>query len=318
MRKSTLLKVAGTLAAVMFSFGVMAQSYPAQINHAGDVGNYTNVPAETILHTTGLGLKLYVAPDPIYSPSYTGTSAADLNANSEWRWVFGADYATGTQIKNFANENWVELTAGDIPAVGTSRTFWVLERFGALGCVDPLSATSKILTTTGEPDATMVGANTGAVWTPMTAGLEFYRCGDGHTDNLTLTFSETSSTVNEYAYSITATTTGYDIDGNIIVATAPAAGHAITVAPAIGTFVASPATAVIPAMTFVQDGGNNVRTRYQFTLSEVGSRISALSHFRAGIANALYAPTAPQVVTYWLNLPPVTGPIYHIPNNYTF
>jgi len=320
MRKSTLLKVAGTFAAVMFSFGVMAQTYPATINHTGDETDY--VEATTVTYqTVGYGLKLYAAPDPIYSPSYDGTGAIGngLNTSSQWRWVYGVNFATGTLVKDWANQNWVEIPAATIATPG-DITFWAAERFGTAGCADG-TGQSHVVTVLPAPDGTMVGANTAAAWTVMTADREFYRCGEGHTDDFTFTFSEAGTPYAVYAAQITVTATGYDAGGAVAVAEHDVtAAYGLNVDPTtftVASFVAAPAFTT-PAMQFENDGTNDVRTKYVYTLSGVSSRVLTLSQKRAGVAEAYVAPTVAQTVTYWLNLPPVTGPIYHIPNDYAY
>lgn len=330
MRKSTLLKLAGTFAAVMFSFGVMAQSYPATINT-----NYVEA-TETSYQTTGLGLRLYAAPDPVYSPNYATTpTPANINALSEWRWVYGVSFADAgaTQIKPWtAAQNYVDIAAGQLPVSGT-RLFWAAERFGAAGCADVIGK-SHLVTVIAAPDATMVGANTGTLWTQLVAGREYSRCDAAEVDNLNIAFTEAATGYEGYAYNVTVTAIRYNIDGQPVdnlgaVIADPAGATDVTGTLGLATvadittiastdFVATPQTPAFGALTYLQVAGANVRTKYVFTLSGIASRISSLSHLRASIANAYYTPTVAQTVTYWLNLPPVTGPIYHIPNNYAF
>lgn len=293
--------------------GAMAQTYPSTINT-----NYVEA-TETTYQTTGLGLTLYVAPDPVYSPGYDGDGTPAYNASSQWQWVYGADFATGTIVKAWANDNFVALDAADLPAAGATRTFWVAERYAAAGCADA-TGQSHIVTVLPVPTAAMAGTNVSTLWTEITAGAEYYRCADGWTDNLSLTFTETGvpAPYAKYAYTITVTVTGYDADGAVVVGpTDVTATYGKSVAATDASFVDATSTYTPLAMTFATSGGNNVRTKYVYTLATVASRISTLSHSRAGVANAFYNEAgANDVVTYWLNLPPVTGPIYHIPNNF--
>ena len=337
MRTKNLLKLAFTMMAMFVITGAMAQTYPTPLNHTEDTYDYTVVD-ETIYQTTGYGLTLYVAPDPAYSPDYDGTGArgTDLNATSQWRWVYDAaaydDGGTETEVKTWANENWVTIAAGGLPAAGNSRIFFVLERFGAAGCLPAdATATQKTVAVLAAPDATMVGANTGSDWEVETADRVFYRCGEGYVDNLTLTFTEAGTPIPTYVWDITATVEGFDAnDASVGAAVAAGAQKIVTVADitavANGDFIATGGdnwNPEIPAvMNFLTHdfgaGAVNVRTKYVFTLNNIASRISAISQKRAGVATAYFAPTVAQTVTYWLNLPPVTGPIYHIPNNYAF
>jgi len=313
MKKTNLLKLAFTMVAMFMYLGMMAQTYPATI-----LTDYVQA-TETSYQTTGLGLTLYVAPDPVYSPSYDEATNTGMNGASEWQWVYGADFGTGTLLKAWTTgENYVVLAAGDLPAAGSTRLFWAAERFAAT-CADA-TGKSHLVTVIAEPTGLMEADNTSTNWTEVTAGTEYYRCGDGYVDDLNLTFTETGvpGTYDYYAYNITVTATGYDADGNVVVGPTDVTatyGTPISAAATDATFVDGPTTTVtIPAtMDFVQLAAVDVQTKYEFTLASVASRISTVSHQRAGVANAFYADT--DVVTYWLNLPPVTGPIYHIPNN---
>jgi hypothetical protein len=321
MKKSTLMKLALTIVAIFVILGAQAQTYPAAIQdpaHANAL-NYV-VPTETTYQTTGLGLTLYVAPDPVYSPLYNGVGAVGINASSQWRWVYGISFADAgaVEIKPWtALQNYVAIPAGSLPAAGSTRLFWAAERQSA-GCADNIGK-SHLVTVLPAPTASLAGANTAAAWN-VAAANEFYRCGEGYVDDLTPTFTETGviAPYNVYAYNITATVAGYDATGVEVVAAAPAPAYNISVAATDATFVASGTSTAIPVnMMYVQNAGVNVRTKYVFTLASVASKISTLSYYRAGVANSFYAEAgANDIVTYWLNLPPVTGPIYHIPNNF--
>ncbi|RPH29408.1 MAG: hypothetical protein EHM93_17280 [Bacteroidales bacterium] len=319
MKKSTLMKLALTMVAIFVMVGAQAQTYPAAIQdpaHANAL-NYV-VPTETTYQTTGLGLTLYVAPDPVYSPLYNGVGVVGINASSAWRWVYGVDFLTGTLIKDWTVlQNYAAIPAGTLPAAGSTLNVWAAERQSG-ACADNIGK-NHVITVLPVPSATLDGANTAAAWS-VAAANEFYRCGEGYVDDLTLNFAEAGviAPYNRYAYTITATVAGYDATGVEVVAAVPSLPHGISVGAADATFVLSGSTVVIPAnMDYVQDGGVDVRTKYVFTLATVASKTSTLSHYRAGVANAFYAEAgANDIVTYWLNLPPVTGPIYHIPNNF--
>jgi len=324
MKKSTLMKLALSMVAVFLFIGAQAQSYPLTIEdpaHAA-LPNYVEF-SETTYQTTGLGLTLYVAPDPVYSPLYDGTGGTTgINASSQWRWVYGVDFLTGTQIKDWTTlQNYVTIPAGTLPAAGSTLSVWVAERQAA-ACADNIGE-NHIITVLPRPTASMIGDNTSTDWSAAVPDVEFYRCGEGFVDNLLPTFTETGvlAPYDVYALTITATTTGYDATGAIVVAQAAAPAFNISVAATDATFIAATGAALtIPAnMMYVQNLGVNVRTKYTFTLATVASKISTVSYYRANLANTFYAEAGlNDVVTYWLNLPPVTGPIYHIPNNFVF
>lgn len=325
MKRSTLFKAAMSIVALLVSANLMAQTYPANIQHTEDGTLQYSQQAETILQTTGLGLTLYAAPDPVYSPLYDGTGARgnNLNSTSQWKWVYGTDFGTGTLVKDWANQNWVVLAPGDLPAAGNTRTFWVMEQTSCIAATT--SAQSKTVQVVDEPDGTMVGANTGTIWSVLTAGKEYYTCDPSsvNSDDLTLTLTETGNVSPLFKPQITVTRTAYDLNDAVVngptdvTATFGVDKDATTLVPA--DFVAAP-THSFSGLSYYNSSGTDYKTKYEFTL-KVASLVSTLSHVRQDgnkSGNIYYTPTTAQTVTYWLYLPPKTGPIYHIPNSYNF
>jgi len=324
MKRSTLLKSLMGVFAILISVNLMAQ-YPDSIKHTEDTYKYSNT-ADTIYQTTGYGLTLYAAPDPVYSPSYDGTGArgAGLSTQSQWRWVYGADFATGTEVKDWANENWVVLADTVLPAVGSSRTFWVAERFGAANCAG--AAQSKTVSVVQVPSITVFeGQNTGSVWTQVTAGTEYRYCCENVRDEIGITISETGSSaaMQNYTYGITVSRTAYD--GNL----APIVGQ--TDVDVTGTYgktanLASMVNGLTQTfnmntanLLMYTNSGNKYATKYvfQLTANSLYSQTSRVSQARAGVAVSGFAVPA-TTVTYWLYPTPTTGPIYHIANSYAF
>lgn len=318
MKKSTLMKLAFTLIAVFGMLAAEAQTYPATIQdpaHA-NAPNYVQVSTNT-KQTTGIGFTLYVAPDPVYSPLYAGVGTTGINPASQWQWAWGtaADGTGGAILKTWSAQNYLAVLPAQMPAAGSTRTFWSTEMIAA-GCAD-LVGRSHVLTVLPAPTGTLIGSNTGGTWTVATAGTEFYRCGTGYTDDLVPSFSEAGTDYDAYAYTVTVSATPYNAAGAPGATVDVTGTYGISKAATIATFVASGTSIAIPALMAQLEVpvGTKVRTKYVFTLATVASRMSTLSHYREGSANTFY-PVAGQTVTYWLNLPPVTGPIYHIPNNF--
>lgn len=319
MKRSTFFKVALTACAAFVMTSAMAQTHPTNIQHTGDAVDYVQVGAAVnTVQTSGLGMTLYVGPDRSYSPNYDGTGVRGHNVNntSEWRWVHGTTFAGGAQVKDWkAQENYVVLATGDLPTAtgattSATRVFWVAERINN-SCADNtgVSHTVEII---GTPSATMVGANTSTNWGG--SGTAFVSCGNVTSDNLTLALVEHASHYNSnWACVITVERQRVDANGTLtgVVETLASIGSIPTTSAGY-TALTSVGTGT---MSYLQTGTNNDRTRYTFTLTQVASHTSHLSHIRAGVANAAYTLVSPPTVTYTLNLPPVTGPIYHIPNH---
>ena len=310
-----------TLVLAFVITGAFAQIYPATIET-----DYDDV-VETVYQTDGTTFRLYVAPDPAYSPLYDGTNPAAINANSEWRWVYGTDFAGGTLVQDWntaaLNGNYVEILA-DRATQGT-RTYWVAERF-SVGCADATGKSQEV-TITAAPTATITGANADADWVEVDAGHEYYRCSSlGAGENLTVAFTETdvaaafqkySFSIHEQIYTIAADNTEtLDSENQIFVNYAPTAA---------GIYDAS-ATGTATIATSNLDIVGGLKTKYVYTLKGYNSapdtwvdglvsQISQKSEYiDGGVGN--YPFTGTLTVTYIINLPPVTGPIYHIPNNW--
>ncbi len=307
MRKQNLLKLAFTFMAVLMFMGVQAQT----INHTDDAAYGTNyVEATTTTYqTVNLGFRLYVLPDPVYSPNYDGTGNAgtNLGTNSRWRWVTGVDYATGTQVKAAANQNWIDISP---TATGTTN-YWVLETHGLISCEG--SAQSQTVTITGEPNITGF-AGVGTSWDVLTPGTEFRRCATGADigDVLNIGIAETGAPSNQYTYGITVSQQALDFNldpiGGVNDVTATYGKAAATGALDAGT---AQTHTIIPLPLIAA----NTPTIYTFTMeaNSLYSVISMRSQLRAGIATAGYAVPA-TTITYTILPVPTTGPIFHIPN----
>lgn len=310
MKKQNLLKLAFTMMAMVFMTGVMAQ-IPDQ---------YTATETETMVQTEGISFRLYVAPDVVYSPNYGADGT--LGANSLWTFTYTG--LTSLLVSGTGyNQNWVEFTAP--VASATDYTVSVIESNTVFSCVD--AGRSTLISIIEAPTAAIaVHDLTG--WT--LASGEYYRCAAA-TDaiavpQLDVTFTEDSRMVdNAYDYILSVTKGGYDINDNVLVTeTDVTVDFGKAAMQAIADYDASPiAHTTANTMSILVNGTQLVRTKYVFTLANISSKTSYLSYFRA---NTGFAPTiddnyyavADQEVTFWLNPAPVTGPIYHIPNNYTF
>ncbi|TVR68232.1 MAG: hypothetical protein EA408_13765 [Marinilabiliales bacterium] len=316
MTKKNVLKLATAALVFLFAANVVnAQSYPANINHTGDVGNYVQAVTETY-QTVGFNFTLYVAPDPVYSPDYVGLEhdgtedrGTGINEASEWRWVRGTDF-DGTEVKAWTErENWVEITpalAGS-PAAGNAVSFWVKERFGASGCEDSGAGREHIVNFVGLPQIQEFEGTATNGWEEQNG--DFINCGPLEAV-LSIEVLELGSIADlrEYGYEIEVVRNYWDgtgweptsAVGNIIVEDETGYEHDIETV----------------LLEYYNDGDDHT-TEYLFTLADnsLTSRISSVSAIRAGDAIPSYAVPG-TTVRYVVALAPTTGPIYHIPNNF--
>ncbi|HPW50640.1 MAG: hypothetical protein PHE90_11700 [Bacteroidales bacterium] len=314
MRTKNLLKVALTMMALFVFMGVQAQT----INHDNDPAHGTNYvkAAANTYQTVGIGFRLYVWPDVVYSPNYDGTGnvGTNINANSRWAWRTGADWATGDEVKAAANENFIAVTPAMLPAANNSRTFWVLETHSLISCEG--AATSHEVTVVDEPNVTAYAGAGGAGWTAITPGTEFRRCATGADigDQLNITIAEAGAPAAANSYTFGITVEQQALDANLNPDGAPSdvtAAFGTSATPAVLTAGLNQSH-IIPALPLI---AANTPTRYTFTMTanSLYSMISIRSQLRANVATAGFAVPA-TTVTYTILPTPSTGPIYHIPN----
>lgn len=304
MRTKNLLKLAFTMVAMFVITGAMAQTYPTAIET-----DYKDV-TETVYQTAGKTFRLYVAPDPVFSPDYDGDGTPAYNALSTWRWVTGASYAAGAPLKDWSNENYVEIVN---PSAGTT-TYWVSERFNAL-CNDA-TGKSKVVTVIAAPTMQISTADLSTT------------CGSAAAQTITLAITEAvPSTWATYAFSISEQVQNWD-DIN---------GTGATTLSTNATFVDEPTNSKVAPSggdnpdythtfnTSALDLLNSKITVYTYTLgrpSDMGAGdagvVSAISHKSDYIGGTTIAhPFGAKTTWQAIIVPtPVTGPIYHIPNNF--
>ena len=304
--KKNVLKLAAAAFVFLFAANVVnAQTYPATIE-----GVYS-VEDEIIYQTVGYGLTLYVAPDPFYSPDYDGSNPVGINPASLWRWVYGGSWNAGEEIKGWANQNFVELASEDLPEIGVPMIFWVKESFGAAGCADGGDGESKEIMVVGTPEITeFEGANTGD-WEGEDDNFTF--CGP-NTATLLVTIDEPSvpESLREYSYEISVVRRYFDgadwnednsYDNDISIIGRQGFDHSV----------------ITTLLGYYNDGDDDFSTEYLFTLAEnsLTSKISTVSAYRANpIADAPSYIVPVNTIRYVVALPPTTGPIYHIPNDF--
>jgi hypothetical protein len=306
MKTKNLLKLALTMVAMFVMTSAMAQTYPAAIET-----DYENI-AETVYQTAGKTFRLYVAPDPVFSPDYDGTDPADINGLSTWRWVTGASYAAGVEVKAWSAQNYVEVVN---PSAG-SLTYWVSERYNA-ACNDA-TGKSKAVTVVAAPTMQISTAD------PASA------CGNQPAATVALAITENVPfALARYAYSVTETVdTWDDINGT---GSANVSTNATFVNATTGAKITPSGGDTQPDYVhgFTTSALNldvsGKITVYTYTLgrpSDLGAGaagvVSAISEKSDYIGGTVLTHTFGAKTTWQAIIvpTPTTGPIYHIPNDY--
>lgn len=256
MKRSTLLNLA---LVIMATF--MFASANAQI-----LTDYSEDEATAMYQTAGRTFRLYVLPDPIYSPSYVAATNSNLGANSEWRFVFSGLTATAPVVSNTpVAQNWVEFTN---PSVGV-YTVDVTERNTLINCED-LTPRTTTINVIAAPSATCATADNTTF------------CGDQPAQPIVLNITENvPNTLAAYAFSVEEEV--QQIDGSGAPIGAPTVNSTFvnfTLAAKAKSGTAG-FTAATPNFTYTFNsqalavlGGN--RTRYTYTFKKASDRKSVV------------------------------------------
>jgi hypothetical protein len=326
MKKTNFLKILMTLVMAFVITGAFAQPF--------EDANYTETNGTDMYQTVGKSFGLYVIPDPAYSPLYTG--AGTIGAGVQWTWTFpaglgAAEDASATAITTGTAQgsNYIEFT--NPATTGGPYTVGAVESNTGAACVGP--AQNQDVYIIAAPTAALTAAPADGDWQEITANFEYQRCTEMPAgDDITVTFTETGvpAAMANYAYGVQLVRTAYDTDGVTVVdgpTTSTVINYDTDAKVAGGAVDGGSVTEACGALTYYNDGTDDYRTKYEFTLIKASDApgaaldgvISQISHKSDYIDGTVttYA-FAGNTVTYWINLPPVTGPIYHIPNNYTF
>ena len=328
MTKKIFLKLAMTIMAAFMFTAVMGQGTIAEYGLVGEDGD------SYVTHEAAISL--YALPDPVYNPGWSDFGDA-LNANSQWTWSAVGGWNWATELSLSQTDNYVEITGNTI---GGPYQVSVAEGFNGAGglCED---ATPRFFNVhvLGKPTAEIAGGNANS-WEEPDPGLSFFTCDDGLAEDLTITITEAGvpAALASYAYSIERTVEEIDELGDPVTTN----GNNITDATFVDNTIdgkllsgeeigGATHTITTGAMSLILDDTNTdpVRTRYTFTLRKptdaaiaaADGIVSAISHKSdylsiAGGGNVTTYTFGTDVqVVYVVNLPPVTGPIYHIPNN---
>lgn len=269
--------------------------------------------ADTV--TVNSTTRLYVLPDPVYSPSYVASTNAGLGGNELWEWYNSTD-GTGTVLKAGANENWIEFTWGAAPA---TYPISVVESNSAVSCDG--SATTINVEIIAEPTVAYTAADGGGIF--GSSGSPFSFCENDArlgTDAAQATFthgmSGSPSLQVQYTLTVDTSHNAGTSWGNIAAMTQTYAGTAGTQQAVTGTThnLTAPAGGFVP----VTDGVD-YPTRFTYTLTGVNDRITRKCDYLTNSAAAATAwswfdTTDLETIVITVNPVPVTGPIYHISN----
>ena len=323
MKRSTLLKITGTLTAVMFSLGVMAQNPPSPYKRYDSNVLTPDTIDYVTFKTGGTIMGYYALPDPLYHPSYV--TAGTLTAGFVWNWTNPTDPGSPATFSG-ALGNYVEIT---YPAAG-DYVIKVAEQASATygGCPD---ATPTVM------NVSVIAAPTFTISAPALANT----CGNKPTQTISAAIVE-NVPVNwaSYAFKVTQEIDELDVNDIVILDGAESDTISYTLAAKLQTLGGASPNYTWQFNTRALNVNNGHRTRYIYRFKKpTGAPAGAAEGFVSAITQksdyiapgiaALntypFAVNAPvtlvggvATITYIVNPAPSTGPIYHIPNQYAY
>ncbi|MDD2548453.1 MAG: hypothetical protein PHD00_00005 [Bacteroidales bacterium] len=318
MRTKNLLKLAFTMLAMIVMTGAMAQITYHNDDYELYDANKT-APTKVDYVTVGATMGYYADPDPVYHSDWNQTDGWGLTTGFVWNWsVPTAPGAAATVVSPVASfpANYVQIT---FPEAGDYIVNVAEESPAAFGGCEG-STTIMNVTAIVAPTATITS-------TDITTGL----CGNQAAENIVVSITENIDlSLAGYAFKITELIEQIDDNGDLIGGPYTATDHydfaldsKLQDSSTGFSGAASPYTFTGTSSALNVVGGN--RTRYTYTLASTAGVtgtgiVSAISHKSDYLAGQVNGHTfgAKTSLVFVVNPQPVTGPIYHIPNNYVF
>lgn len=280
--------------------------------------DYKNLPVEVSYQTAGKAFRLYVLPDPIYSPSYVAATNTNVDLSAKFAWDYPAGLTSLTAAITPQALNYIEFTNPIVNAV--ALTVRVQE-----------SNTVAVCTGAWVPQDVMIVAAPTAQF--ATADITTGLCGDQPLQVLSVAISEdVPVAMASYAFAVTEIVDNINnagaVTGNVTLS------HKVvdfTLAPKLKSTTPGFGGAQ-PNYTYgfnsaILTVANAKRTQYTYTLTSptgmttgagIVSAISQKSDYLTPGTVTGYAFGAKTTVVFIVNPAPVTGPIYHIINGYAY
>jgi len=325
MKRSTLIKHVGTLAILMFTFGVMAQNPPSPYVRYDSNVTAPDTTDYVTFKTGGTTMGYYALPDSVYHPTYVGSGT--LTLGFIWNWTNPTHPGTAATFNKPGAANYVEITYPVAGAYVINVAEQAPAGFGS--CADP-SPTVMNVSVIAPPTFTISAPALGAT------------CGDQAAQAISVAIVENvPANWAAYAFQVTEEIDEIDINDAVINNGTETVIHNYTTASKLKTLGGTSPNFTWSFNTAPLTVNNGHRTRYVYRFKKAADAPGAAAHgvisaitqksdyILPGIANLNTYPFASgnaQVVinsgvaeiTYIVNPVPSTGPIYHIPNQYAY
>jgi len=318
MKKTNIFKIVMTLVLAFVITGASAQILG--VGEATDYEDATTVPVISYM-TEGTTMPLWVMPDDLYQPGYDPETDDATATGHTWTWTPDAGIALGSDD----GDNYVTITPA-VTGTQTDYTVNVKENLPSSmgGCGDP---TGTDITIRSVLAPAINDFNTFETVFGITSGGAAYEyCGNqtGATDidisiNGFAAFQVDWSVAIEEIDGTGATVVGNTNNGVLIDYTA-ATGTPQEFLSGSNSLTRSEPSAdlILESRTFIMikdeaDGTTDRRTKYTYTINGITDNISRKSDY---LGATTWYDNGGYVFTVIVNPAPVTGPIYHIPNDF--
>ena len=320
MRKMNVTKaVLSVAAAMLISIGAFAQTHDGTTVPGAPAVTYTPSTSENTTYVTeGTTVPVYALPDPYYHPNYDPSSSVyTLTDGFTWTWT-GTATTSLTVTQADPQDNYVTVAAG----LGDAGSYVLSVQESAPAALGGCSGATVDLNieVVEQPGVTMGGDATYSfcagdpglpadIQTVISGGWQQYR----------LVWSLEIATLDDLG----AKEFYYDDENG----TNPAAGqkyaqqYTAAVPQSVATAAAAPDLMTVGSFNVINNGSRDAVTVYTYTLTSINDQASRFGDFISldgddSDASAFTYYAAGETVVVTVYPAPVTGPIFHIPNNW--
>ena len=316
MKTKNIFKLLATMAVLLFTVNVVSAQIGADYVQYDSAAVTSDSIDYLTLKTGGTTMGYYALPDPIYHPNYNVGGGWVLSPLFIWNWSFYLQPAgVAPSSAKPGDANYVEITYRELGSYRLDVLEQASAAFGGCTSADTTRIYVELIAPPTAQFADLLG--------------EAAACGNIGVESLTVEITENvPAALASYAFRVSQLVETIDAGGTQIAEisnTADFVDHAL--ASKVSPGGVSPDFTVAFNTSDMQVHASNERTRYTYTLTSAagvtGSGVvSAISH-KSDYLVALGAVNAGGFggrtsVVFILNPAPVTGPIYHIPNNFRF
>ena len=268
MKRSTLIKHVGTLAILMFTFGVMAQNPPSPYVRYDSNVTYPDTTDYVTFKTGGTTMGYYALPDSVYHPTYVGSGT--LTLGFIWNWTNPTHPGTAATFNKPGAANYVEITYPVAGAYVINVAEQAPAGFGS--CADTIPTVMNV---------SVIAPPTFTISAPALAST----CGDQAAQIITVAIVENvPANWAAYAFQVTEEIDEIDINDAVINNGTETVIHNYTTASKLKTLGGTSPNFTWSFNTAPLTVNNGHRTRYVYRFKKAADAPGAAAH---GVISAI-------------------------------